>query len=164
MKQTVNPVHLLSNNNRLHKQIVWAPCVFTTQNNSPLTEKTWGRGGINPQERCSFDVIGSLNAKFFQIWLSVASYGELWACFYPIRIAEIFCMNKKYTYNIYYRIFFFLLCPPRIAFFNCGHKLCKGLFTWRGEDPTGRIILVPFVFCIQFTCKGLYLSLALGSS
>ena len=26
MKQTVNPVHLLYNNNRLHKQIVWAPC------------------------------------------------------------------------------------------------------------------------------------------
>ena len=26
MKQTVNPVHLLYNNNRLHKHIVWAPC------------------------------------------------------------------------------------------------------------------------------------------
>ena len=29
------------------------------------------------------------------------------------------------------------------------------------KDPRGRIILEPCVFCIQFTCKGLYLSLAL---
>ena len=28
MRQTVNPVHLLQNNNRLHKQIVWAPCGY----------------------------------------------------------------------------------------------------------------------------------------
>ena len=40
----------------------------------------------------------------------------------------------------------------------------KGLFTFREEDPRGRIILTPYVFCTQFTCKGLYLSLALGSS
>ena len=25
----MNPVHLLLNNNRLHKQIVWPPCDFT---------------------------------------------------------------------------------------------------------------------------------------
>ena len=27
----------------------------------------------------------------------------------------------------------------------------KGLFTWRDEDPRGRIIVAPYVFCIQFT-------------
>ena len=42
--------------------------------------------------------------------------------------------------------------------------LNKGLFTWREEDPRRRIILAPYVFCIQFTCKMLYLALALGSS
>ena len=29
------------------------------------------------------------------------------------------------------------------------------------KDPRGWIILEPFVFCIQFECKGLYLLLAL---
>ena len=32
------------------------------------------------------------------------------------------------------------------------------------EDPRGWIILAPYVLCIQFTCKGLHMSLALGSS
>ena len=32
------------------------------------------------------------------------------------------------------------------------------------EDPGRWIILAPYVFCIQFTWKGLYLCLALGSS
>ena len=40
MKQTVNPVHLLYNNNRLHRHIVWAPyantncCVMPSQLNA----------------------------------------------------------------------------------------------------------------------------------
>ena len=38
------------------------------------------------------------------------------------------------------------------------------VFTWREDNPRRRIILAPYVFCIQFTCKKLYLSLALGSS
>ena len=42
------------------------------------------------------------------------------------------------------------------------YKNTKGLFTRRKEDARGRIILMPYVFCIQFTCKGLYLSLALA--
>ena len=41
----------------------------------------------------------------------------------------------------------------------------KGLLTWRVEDPRRRIILVPYIFCIRFTCKlKLFLSQALGSS
>ena len=51
------------------------------------------RGGANlkePLEGCIFDVISSLNTKFFQIWSSVTGYGELCVCFYPIRIGEIF--------------------------------------------------------------------------
>ena len=43
-----------------------------------------------------------------------------------------------------------------------------GLFRWREEnhqeDLRRRIILAPYVFCIRFRCKGLYLSLALRSS
>ena len=39
-----------------------------------------------------------------------------------------------------------------------------GLFRWREKDPRRRIILAPYVFCFWFTCKGLYFSLALGSS
>ena len=41
-------------------------------------------------EGCIFDVISSLNTKFFQIWPSVTGYGELNGCFQPIRIGEIF--------------------------------------------------------------------------
>ena len=44
-------------------------------------------------------------------------------------------------------------------------RLNRGLwFTWREEDPRRRIILAPYVCCIRFTCKGLYLFLELGSS
>ena len=34
-----------------------------------------------PVEGCIFDVISSLNAKFFQIWSSVTGYSELCVCF-----------------------------------------------------------------------------------
>ena len=37
----------------------------------------------------------------------------------------------------------------------CLYFLIKGLCTWREEDPGGRIIQAPYVFCIQFVCKGL---------
>ena len=48
--------------------------------------ETWSPGllgeqCINLQESCSFDVIDSLIAKFFQIWSSVTGYGELNVCF-----------------------------------------------------------------------------------
>ena len=32
-------------------------------------------------EGCIFDIISSLNTKFFQIWSSVTGYGELCMCF-----------------------------------------------------------------------------------
>ena len=44
---------------------------------------------------CTFDVIGSLNAKFFQVWSSGAGYGELCVCFQAIRIGDIFRMNNN---------------------------------------------------------------------
>ena len=49
----------------------------------------------------------------------------------------------------------------------CGsvERVNKGLrFTWREEDPRRWIFLAPYVCCIRFTCKGLYLFLELGSS
>ena len=46
--------------------------VFTTKTTQP-----------HPQV---FSVSGALNAKFFQIWSSVAGYGELCVCFYATAI------------------------------------------------------------------------------
>ena len=43
MRQTVNPGHLPYNNNRLHKQIVWAPCWFAQF----FSIKTKAMRGIN---------------------------------------------------------------------------------------------------------------------
>ena len=40
-----------------------------------------GHRCINLQERSIFDVISSLNTKFFQIWSSETGYGELHVCF-----------------------------------------------------------------------------------
>ena len=42
--------------------------------------------------------------------------------------------------------------------------VCMSMLTWREEYPRRRIILAPYVFSVQFTCKQLYLTLALGSS
>ena len=51
--------------------------VFTTKT-TPLSPGLLGQWCINMQKGCTFDIIGSLNAKFFQIWSSVAAgYGEL---------------------------------------------------------------------------------------
>ena len=54
--------------------------VFTTTN-STSSPGLLGERCINLQGSCTFDVIGRLNAKFFQIWSSVAGYGELCECF-----------------------------------------------------------------------------------
>ena len=35
-------------------------------------------------------------------------------------------------------------------------NLILGMFTWREEDPRRQIILAPYVFCFQFTCKAMY--------
>ena len=59
-----------------------------------IPEEKWGTTR-------SLDVIGLLNAKFFQIWsLTVAGYGELWVCFQPIRIRDIFSMNNNLPYGL----------------------------------------------------------------
>ena len=52
-------------------------------------------------ERCIFDVISSLNRKFFQIWSSETGYGEFCVCFQPIRIGEIFWMNNNDMIIVY---------------------------------------------------------------
>ena len=54
---------------------------FHNQNNSTSFLGLFGWRCINLQERCTFDVIGWLIAKFFQIWSSVAGYGELCMAF-----------------------------------------------------------------------------------
>ena len=67
--------------------------VFTTKTTQPRPQVLSVNGALtrkNPQEGCSFDVIDSLNAKFFQIWSSVAGYGELCVSFKPIRMGKYF--------------------------------------------------------------------------
>ena len=54
---------------------------FHNQNNSTSSPGLLGLRSINLQGSCIFDVIGWLIAKFFQIWSSVAGYGELCVCF-----------------------------------------------------------------------------------
>ena len=60
------------------------------QNNSTSSPGLLGQRCINLQESCIFDVVSSLNTKFFQIWSSVTGYDELNVCFQPIRIGENF--------------------------------------------------------------------------
>ena len=60
----------------LEKREMSAIFVSTTKTTQPRPQVF-----INLQKRCGFDVISSLNTKFFQIWSSVTGYGELCACF-----------------------------------------------------------------------------------
>ena len=60
---------------------------------STIPEEKWGTSR-------SLDVIGLLNAKFFQIWSSVADYDELWVCFQPVRIGDIFSMNNNLPHGL----------------------------------------------------------------
>ena len=55
--------------------------VFTTKTTQPRPQAFSVNDAFNLQESCIFDTIGSLNAKIFQIWSSVAGYGELCVCF-----------------------------------------------------------------------------------
>ena len=52
--------------------------VFTNKTTQPRPQVFSANGAL---ERCIFDVISSLNTKFFQIWSSVTGYGELNVCF-----------------------------------------------------------------------------------
>ena len=52
--------------------------VFTTKTTQPCPQFFSVNGAlINLQESCTFDNIGWLIAKFFQIWSSVTGYGEI---------------------------------------------------------------------------------------
>ena len=50
------------------------------QNNSTSSPGLLSKRYINLHERCIFDIISTLNTKFFQIWWSVTGYGELNVC------------------------------------------------------------------------------------
>ena len=54
--------------------------VFATKTTQPRSQ-VFSVNSASLQERCIFNVISSLNTKFFQIWSSVTSYGELCLCF-----------------------------------------------------------------------------------
>ena len=75
--------------------------VFTTKTTQPRPQVFSANGAL---ERCIFDVISSLNTKFFQIWSSVTGYGESCVCFQPIRIGEIFRMNNNSAQTALLRI------------------------------------------------------------
>ena len=51
--------------------------VFTTKTTQPRLRVFSVNGALTCNKSCIFDVIYSLIAKFFQIWSSVAGYGEL---------------------------------------------------------------------------------------
>ena len=42
------------------------------------------------------------------------------------------------------------VCAPPLI------NLILGMLTWREEDRRRQIILAPYFFCFQFTCKGMY--------
>ena len=73
---------------------VWCKSIFFDLfSRSTIPEEKWGTTN-------SLHVISLLNAKFFQIWSSVAGYGELWVCFQPVRIGDIFSMNNNLPYGL----------------------------------------------------------------
>ena len=51
--------------------------VFTTKTTQHRLQVFSVNGALTCNKSCIFDVIDSLIAKFFQIWSSVAGYGEL---------------------------------------------------------------------------------------
>ena len=55
--------------------------MFTTKTTQPRSQVFSVNGAFTLQERCTFDIISSLNTNFFQIWSSETGYGELNVCF-----------------------------------------------------------------------------------
>ena len=53
-----------------------------------------------------------------------------------------------YIYIYIYTIFLFLLYPPRIAFANCGHKLCKLYLIWNKLVVVVLLLLLLFVVVV----------------
>ena len=54
--------------------------VFTTKTTRPRPQ-VFSVYGALPVAGYIFDVISSLNTKFFHIWSSITGYGELCVCF-----------------------------------------------------------------------------------
>ena len=55
--------------------------VFVTKTTQPRPQVFSVNSALTYKEAALFDIIRSLIAKFFQIWSSVAGYGELCVCF-----------------------------------------------------------------------------------
>ena len=78
----------------------------------------------------------------------------------PTRVYDIFS-GRLYDWtfilvsNFFLRRWSFWL--PLNTVNSMNYNTIRVLFTWREEDPRRWIILAPYVFCDQFTCKGLYL-------
>ena len=86
----------------LLKRVKCRPCLFSQPKQLNLVPRSCQLTVRLPVEGCNFDIISSLNTKFFQIWASVTGYGELNVCFYPIRIGEIFLLNNNVlSINVY---------------------------------------------------------------
>ena len=72
-----------------------------------------------------------------------------WKVFYkPHDKLDIASRIVRLTYIYIYTIFFFLLYPPRIAFANCGHKLCKLYLIWNKL-----VVVVVVVFFDKLTAN-----------
>ena len=69
---------------------MYAIFVSTTKTTQPRHQVFSVNGALTCKNAAFFDVISSLNTKFFQIWSSATGYGELCVCFLPIRIGEMF--------------------------------------------------------------------------
>ena len=69
---------------------MYAIFLSTTKTTQPRPQVFSVNGALTCKNAAFFDVISSLNTKFFQIWSSATGYGELWVCFWPIRIGEMF--------------------------------------------------------------------------
>ena len=85
---------------------------------------------------------------------------------FPLFATLLFCQTLFYHFVLCVRTRYKndTLQADCTAECTSGTERTLEVFKWREEDRRGRIILAPYVFCIQFTCKGLYLSLALGCS
>ena len=54
---------------------------FHNQNTQPRSQVFSVNGAVTSVAGYIFDVVSSLNTKFFQMWSSVTGYGELCVCF-----------------------------------------------------------------------------------
>ena len=64
----------------LLKRVKCPPFLFLQPKQLNLVSRASRLTVHNLQKSCFFDVMGSLIAKFFQIWSSVVGYGESFVC------------------------------------------------------------------------------------